>query len=97
MQEKPLVGRRVVINGLVGKPDLNGRTGTAVRFDDDKERYAVQLHDTSSFMIKPCNLLPVVCITSVLWLYVSCFHVCIHHQVHSRVYSTQKQAEDGDE
>jgi hypothetical protein len=22
--------------------------------------------------------------------------VCIHHQVHSRVYSTQKQAEDGD-
>jgi hypothetical protein len=69
--DSPLVGRRVVINGLVAKPELNGRTGTAVSFDDDKGRYAVkldqpsspysvELDDTSSFMIKPCNLLPTV-------------------------------------
>jgi hypothetical protein len=31
-----LLGVSVVINGLVGKPELNGRKGTAVSFDDDK-------------------------------------------------------------
>ena len=61
-QEAPLLGRRVVINGLVAKPELNGRTGTAWSFDDDKGRYSVELDDTSSsLMIKPCNLLPTVC------------------------------------
>ena len=34
--ETPLLGRRVVINGLVAKPEHNGRTGTAVSFDDNK-------------------------------------------------------------
>jgi hypothetical protein len=59
-QETPLLGRRVVINGLVAKPELNGRTGTAVSFDDAKGRYSVELDNTSSsLMIKPCNLLPV--------------------------------------
>jgi len=53
-QETPLLGRRVVIE----KPELNGRTGTAVSFDDDKGHYSVELDDTSSLMIKPCNLLP---------------------------------------
>jgi len=58
-QETPLLGRRVVINGLVTKPELNGRTGTVVTFDDDKGRYSVELDDTSSsLMIKPCNFLP---------------------------------------
>jgi hypothetical protein len=44
---------RVVINGLVAKPELNGRTVMAVRFDDDKRRYSVEFEDASSFMIKP--------------------------------------------
>ena len=56
----PLVGKCVVINGLVAKRELNGRTGTAVRFDTAEGRYSVELdvpHDeSSSFMIKPCNL-----------------------------------------
>jgi len=57
----PLVGKRVVINGLVAKRELNGCTGTAVRFDNAEGRYSVELdvsHDesSSSFMIKPCNL-----------------------------------------
>ena len=60
-QETPLLGSRVAINGLVARPELNGRTGTAVSFDDDKGRYSVELDDTSSVMIKPCNLLPAVC------------------------------------
>ena len=50
----------MVINGLVAKPELDGRTGTAVTFDDDKGRYLVELDDTSSLMIKTCNLLPTV-------------------------------------
>ena len=51
----------MVINGLVAKPELNGRTGTAVSFDDDKGRYSIELDDTSSsLLIKPCNLSPTV-------------------------------------
>ena len=33
-----LPGVSVVINGLVAKPELNGRKGTAVSFDEDKGR-----------------------------------------------------------
>jgi hypothetical protein len=58
-QETPLLGSRVVINGLVAKPEHNGRTDTVVTFDDAKGRYSVELDSTSSsLMIKPCNLLP---------------------------------------
>jgi hypothetical protein len=58
-QETLLLDRRVAIDGLVAKPELNGRTGTVVSFDEDKGRYSVELDDTSSsLMIKPCNLLP---------------------------------------
>jgi hypothetical protein len=54
-----LLGVSVVINGLVGKPELNGRKGTAVSFDDDKGRYSVEIYGSStSFMINPCNLSP---------------------------------------
>jgi hypothetical protein len=68
MQEMPQVGRRVVIHGLVAKPELNGRTGTALSFDDDKGRYSVALDDaSSSLMIKPCNLcLPKKTVCSVV-------------------------------
>jgi hypothetical protein len=61
--DTPLLGRRVVVNGLVAKPELNGRTGKAMTFDYDKGRYYVELDDTSSLpvMIKPYNLLPVRC------------------------------------
>jgi ankyrin repeat protein len=75
IQEYPLLGRRVVINGLVARPELNGRTGTAVSFDDDKGRYSVELDDTSSFMIKPCNLLPTqVCSVALCSLLFSHLH-----------------------
>jgi hypothetical protein len=71
-QETPLLGSRVVINGLVAKPELNGCTGTAVSFDDEKGRYSVELDDTS-FMIKPCNLL-VVCSVALCSLLFSHVH-----------------------
>jgi hypothetical protein len=67
-ERTPLLGRRVVICGLVAKPELNGRTGTAVSFDDDKGRYSVELDETcaslmisASLMMKPCNLFRTVC------------------------------------
>ena len=62
MQETPMLGRRVIIVGLVAKPELNGRAGTALSFDDDKGRYFVNLDEPcSSMLLKPCNLLPQVC------------------------------------
>ncbi len=48
---------------IVAKPELNGRTGTVVRFDHDQGRYSVELDErgTSPFwMIKPDNLLTAV-------------------------------------
>ncbi len=56
-----MLGRRVIIVGLVAKPELNGRAGTALHFDDDMGRYSVKLDEPSSMLmqlIKPCNLLP---------------------------------------
>ena len=65
-----LLGRRVVIIGIVAKPELNGRTGTALSFDDDKGRYLVELDESSSsLMIKPCNLLPAVCSVALCSLF----------------------------
>jgi len=46
MQETPLLGRRVIIGGLVANPELNGNTGTALSFGD-----------YSNMLIKPYNLL----------------------------------------
>ncbi len=75
-QETSLLGRCVIINGLVAKPELNGRTDTAVSFDDDTARYSVELDETSTrglaLMIKPCNLS--LQVFSVVWLCVACFH-----------------------
>ena len=62
MQETPMVGRRVLIVGLVAKPEFNGRAGTALSFDDDKGRYFVEFDEpSSSMLIKPCNLEQQVC------------------------------------
>ncbi len=59
MRDAPLLGTQVIIHGLVAKPQLNGRTGKALSFDDEKGRYSVELDDISTtIMIKPCNLLP---------------------------------------
>ena len=40
-----LLGRRVVINEIIANPELNGRTGTAVRFYGDEGRYSVKLDE----------------------------------------------------
>ena len=52
-----LVGRRVTINGLASKPELNGTHGLAISFDDAKGRYNVKLDATGSLMaLKPTAL-----------------------------------------
>ena len=53
-----LVGRRVVIEGIASKPELNGTKGVAVSFDDAKGRYNVRLESSGEFMaLKPVNIL----------------------------------------
>ncbi len=100
--DTPLLGRRVIINGLVAKPELNGRTGTAVSFNDDKGRSSVELDgNSSSLLIKPCNLSLTVC---QAWFCVSCFHICIRYQgsldvlilLQASPEQTKKQQEDAD-
>lgn len=62
-----LVGHHVVISGLVSRPDLNGCLGKAIRFDEARGRYAVEIDAKSleqlypgraseSIMVKPGNV-----------------------------------------
>jgi hypothetical protein len=39
-----LLGRCVVINGLISTPEFNGCKGSALNFNDDKARVKVELH-----------------------------------------------------
>ena len=58
VDEMPLQGRRVILQGLASKPELNGATGKAVSFDADKGRYGVMLDtdETAKISLKPANL-----------------------------------------
>ena len=52
-----LVGQRVRIHGLVGRPELNGTCGLARSFDAQTGRYAVRLDaDGTRVALKPANL-----------------------------------------
>ena len=54
-----MLGKQVVIKGLVAKPELNGRTGKALSFDHEKGRYSVELDERGTspiWRIKPGNL-----------------------------------------
>lgn len=53
----PLIGRKVKIEGLASRPELNGTSGIAVSFDDGKGRYNVKLESSGDFMaLKPANV-----------------------------------------
>jgi ankyrin repeat protein len=50
-------GRRVRIAGLKGRPELNGRSGMAGRFDAAKGRYEVVVDgEAEAVLLKPANL-----------------------------------------
>ena len=52
-----LSGRRVSIDGLKGRPELNGRSGVAGRFDAAKGRYEVAVEgEAEAVLLKPANL-----------------------------------------
>ena len=54
----PLVGKRVVVDGLASKPELNGSKGTATSFDDAKGRYNIKMDAGGMLALKPANVLP---------------------------------------
>ena len=52
-----LSGSRVLINGLKGRPELNGRCGVAGRFDAAKGRYEVAVEgEAEAVLLKSANL-----------------------------------------
>lgn len=54
----PLVGRRVIIENLASRPELNGTAGIAISFDDARGRYNVRLESNGGGMmaLKPTSL-----------------------------------------
>ena len=54
----PLVGERVIIRGLLGQTELNGKTGDAEGFNAESGRYRVRLESGTVVMIKPEKLEP---------------------------------------
>ena len=52
------VGRRVVVIGLVGRPELNGQIGKCVKWVEEKGRFAVNLPDAlgGQLALKPENI-----------------------------------------
>jgi hypothetical protein len=56
-----LLGRHVRIDGLKGRPELNGRCGVAGRFDAAKGRYEVAVEgEAEAVLLKPANLQEVI-------------------------------------
>ena len=52
-----LLGRRVSIDGLKGRPELNGRCGVAGRFDAAKGWYEVAVEgEAEAVLLRPANL-----------------------------------------
>ena len=56
----PLLKKRVKVEGLVGRPELNGLVGEAVLYDEKSGRYGVRLEGCESVKLKPGNLVVVV-------------------------------------
>ena len=53
----PLVGRRVRVEGLTGRPELNGRCGEATAYDAARGRYCVDIEgEPSPVLLRPDNL-----------------------------------------
>ena len=56
LKRAPLIGKPVLVHGLVSKPELNNRTGTAAGWDEERGRYSVRLQDGSLLALMPANL-----------------------------------------
>ena len=52
-----LLNHRVKVDGLIGRPELNGQFGKAVAFDDEKGRFAIKLEGSRErVLLRPANL-----------------------------------------
>ena len=52
-----LLNKAARVDGLVGRPELNGRQGFVLQFDADKGRYSVRLAgEANTLALKPANL-----------------------------------------
>ena len=49
-------GKKAIIDGLVSRPDLNGKEGALVQFDSDEGRWVVLLEDDLLINVNPANL-----------------------------------------
>ena len=56
--DEEFVGKRVIVEGLASKPELNGSKGIATAFDDAKGRYNVKMDAGGIMALKPANVLP---------------------------------------
>ena len=54
--KRPLLGRSVIIDGLIARPELNGSRGVASSFNDETMRYNVQLPKGEVVALKADNL-----------------------------------------
>ena len=53
-----LTGWNLRMHGLKGRPELNGEHGTALSFDTERGRYAMELRHGEKVLIRPENLEP---------------------------------------
>jgi curved DNA-binding protein CbpA len=51
---------KVIIKGLIKKPDLNGYPGIITHYNESKNRYDVKLSDEMTISLKPNNVVPLV-------------------------------------
>ena len=50
------VGKRVIIHGVVAKPELNGKKGTCISYDAERGRIVVRLDAGDTVSLKPNNV-----------------------------------------
>ena len=56
-----VIGSKVVLEGLVARADLNGRSGVVLSFDAERGRFGVEVDGQSDLLaLKPANLQPLV-------------------------------------
>ena len=51
-----LVGRRVTLSGLMGRPALNGQCGQAESYNAESGRYNIRLDEGDMLALKPANV-----------------------------------------
>lgn len=73
-----LTGQGVQLTNLKGKPQLNGKTGLCLAWDEETGRYSVLVEgEVKPVRVKPSNVLPGPDVDVVK-------QMCIHYRVYAR-------------